>query len=88
MSWENVVELAELAEECALAELAAFGSIEPEEEPPEEEWDVRAYLWARMDMLEEELDEWGGDDALDWEKWDEYERVSYALAEHELGIAA
>ena len=87
MKWEinpqEIIAEVELAEECALVELEAFGSIEPEDEPPADEWDTRAYLWARLDMLDEELDEWGGDDATEWEKFPEWERVAYALAEIE-----
>ena len=82
---ESIVELAESAEECAMHELNVFGCIAFEDEPPCAEWDVMAYLNARIDMLEEELDESGIENALDWEKFPEYERLLYALAERELG---
>ena len=89
MAWEieaeGAIGLAELAEEAAQVELVVFGCIEPEEEPPADEWNVRAYLWARLDMLDEELDESGIEDATEWEKFPEWERVAYALAEYELG---
>jgi hypothetical protein len=41
-------------------------------------------LRERLAELDAELDASGVDDALDWERWDEMERVLYALAEREL----
>ena len=90
MKWENelenVIELAEMYEEAALVELEQFGCIGFEDEEPmpmgtREE--AHAYLTARVDVLDGECEESGVEDALDWERWDEYENALYCLAEFE-----
>ena len=91
MTWEQeitrVIELAEMAEEAAMAELAAFGSVWPEDDEPmliDTREDAHAFLAARVDVLDGELEESGVADALDWERWDEFESALYSLAEFEL----
>ena len=42
------------------------------------------HLKARIAELEAEMEASGVEDATAWEKWDEYERLIYALAEHEV----
>lgn len=48
----------------------------------------RTMKWVELEQriaeLEAELDASGVDDALEWEKFPEYERLLYALAEHEM----
>lgn len=45
-------------------------------------------LELRLMELEEELDASGVEDALEWEKFPEMERIMYAIAEHELKMKA
>lgn len=40
-----------------------------------------AALWERLDALDAELEASGIEDATEWERWDEMERVLYAIAE-------
>lgn len=90
MTWEiemeQAIELAELAEESALCELGAFGSVWPEDEEMEigTREDAHAFLTARVDVLDVELEESGVADALDWERWGEFEKALYSLAEFEV----
>ena len=88
MLWEHELEsIAELAEESAMTELGAFGGIWPEDEEPMTigtREDAHAYLTARVDALDWECGESGVADALDWERWDEYENALYSLAEFEV----
>lgn len=82
---ELYAKLAEMAEEAAQVERGVFGCIHPEGEPPADEWDERAYLWAHLDILDDELDESGIEDATEWERFPEMERVLGVIAEYELG---
>lgn len=88
MTWEydEIIEMARVAEEAAQVELEQFGCVWHEDEEPmpmgtREE--AHAYLTARVDALDEECEESGVEDALDWERWDEYEEALYSLAEFE-----
>ena len=84
---EEIAVMAEQAEEIASAELEAFGCVWPDDEEPvrlETREDAHAFLSARLDVLDVELDESGVEDALDWERWDEYENALYSLAEFEV----
>jgi len=83
---DAIIEHAEMAEEAALSELEAFGCIEFEDDEPmiiDTRDDAHAYLTARVDALDDELEESGVADALDWERWDEFENALYCLAEFE-----
>lgn len=76
--WEQVIEYVEMAEETAMAELGAFGCIEQEREP-RPYWNEE--LAAMLDFMDDEMEAEGVEDALEWERFDEYEDYLYLLAE-------